>query len=89
MKDKKLYRELNGKMIGGVFSGLEAYTGIDQTLLRLLYVFLSIFSAFFPGILVYIVAVIIIPTREDVERKTFHEAEYEEKKDSNSESIFD
>lgn len=89
MKNKKLYRELNGKMFGGVFSGLEAYTGVDKTLFRLLYVFLSIFTAAFPGLVAYIIAVIIIPTREEVERNDYYDADFKEKSKSNSDSIFD
>lgn len=97
MREKKLYRDIENKMIGGVFSGLEDYTGVDKTVLRLIYAFLSVFSGGFPGITLYIIAAIIIPTKDEVERKAFHdnvkEAEYTEKteseKSSKSESIFE
>lgn len=48
-------------MIAGVCGGLAEYIGMDPTVVRLLYVLISIFSAAFPGILVYIIAMIIVP----------------------------
>jgi phage shock protein C len=60
MDGKKLYRSQN-KMIGGVCAGLADYLNVDPTLIRIAYVLLSIFSAGFPGILVYIILMIIIP----------------------------
>ncbi len=57
---KRLYRSRD-KMIGGVCAGLAEYMDVDPTLIRLAYVALSVFTAAFPGILCYILAVIIIP----------------------------
>lgn len=48
-------------MIAGVVGGLAAYWDKDQTTLRVLYVLISILSAAFPGILVYIILWVIIP----------------------------
>lgn len=48
-------------MIGGVVGGLAGYIGMDPVLARVLYVLISVFSAAFPGILVYIVLLIVIP----------------------------
>lgn len=59
--EKKLTRSVNDKMLGGVCSGLAKYFGLDPTLVRLRYAFLSIFTAGFPGIVLYILACIIIP----------------------------
>ena len=59
--EKKLTRSVNDKMLGGVCSGLAKYFGLDPTLVRLGYAFLSIFTAGFPGIVLYIMACIIIP----------------------------
>ncbi|NLF80091.1 MAG: PspC domain-containing protein, partial [Clostridia bacterium] len=38
------------------------YFGVDATLIRLAYVLLSVFTVAFPGIIVYILAAIIIPS---------------------------
>jgi len=51
-------------MIGGVVGGFAEYLGIDVALARVLYVVVSIMSAAFPGILVYIIAWILIPEEE-------------------------
>jgi len=43
------------KLIAGVCAGLAEWLGWDITLVRILYIVLSILSAGFPGILVYII----------------------------------
>jgi phage shock protein PspC (stress-responsive transcriptional regulator)/uncharacterized membrane protein len=48
-------------MVGGVISGLAAYTGWDVTLLRILFVVLVCFTAFFPFVLLYIIIWIVAP----------------------------
>ena len=57
---KQLKRSQN-RMIAGVCSGIAEYFDLDVSLVRIGYVLLSIISAAFPGILVYIIAWIIIP----------------------------
>ncbi|MBQ9881784.1 MAG: PspC domain-containing protein [Synergistes sp.] len=61
MAAKKLYRSNTNKMLGGVCGGVAEYFNVDPTLIRLAYVLLSVFTAAFPGILVYIIALIVIP----------------------------
>ncbi len=53
------------KSICGVCSGLAEYFDIDPTLVRIAYAFLAIFSACFPGVLLYIVMAIIMPDPEN------------------------
>lgn len=48
-------------MIAGVVGGLADYFGLDPALARVVYVLASIFSAAFPGILVYVLLWILIP----------------------------
>jgi phage shock protein C len=48
-------------MIGGVVAGLAQYFGLDVSLARVLYVLISILSAAFPGVLVYIIMWVLIP----------------------------
>jgi phage shock protein PspC (stress-responsive transcriptional regulator) len=48
-------------MIAGVCGGLATWFGWDVTLVRVLYVLVSILSVGFPGVLVYIVLWIIMP----------------------------
>lgn len=56
-----LRRSRSDRMIGGVIAGLAHYFGIDVTLARVLYVIGSILSAAFPGMLVYLILLILIP----------------------------
>ncbi len=58
-KIKKLYRNPDDKVLGGVSSGIAAYFGIDATVVRLLFV-LSVLL-FGTGALVYIILWIITP----------------------------
>ncbi len=57
---KKLHRSRN-QMIAGVCAGIAEYFNIDPTLVRIIYVILSIFSAGFPGLLLYIILWIVMP----------------------------
>lgn len=59
---KKLTKS-NDKCIAGVCSGIAEYLDLDPTLVRLGYAFLTFFTAFFPGILFYIVMAIVIPNK--------------------------
>ncbi len=61
---KNLKRSQN-RMIAGVCAGIADYFDLDVSLVRIGYVLLSIISAAFPGILVYIIAWIIIPEDEN------------------------
>lgn len=59
-----LRRSRSDRMIGGVIAGLARYFGIDVTLARVLYVVGSVLSAAFPGILVYLILLILMPQEE-------------------------
>ncbi len=61
MEVKRLFRSRSQIMLAGVCGGIAEYFQIDVTLVRLGWVFLSIFSAGFPGIVAYIVCVFVIP----------------------------
>ena len=56
-----LYRSRSNRMFAGVCGGLAAWLGWNPTMVRLLYVLVSVLSAAFPGILVYIVLWIAMP----------------------------
>ena len=57
----KLRRSRQHKLIGGVCGGLADWLGWDVTLVRVLYVLISIFSAAFPGLLAYVILWVIMP----------------------------
>lgn len=56
-----LRRSRKHRIIGGVCGGLADWLGWDVTLVRVLYVVLSIVSAGFPGILAYIILWFVMP----------------------------
>ncbi|MDD3079193.1 MAG: PspC domain-containing protein [Paludibacter sp.] len=58
--EKKLRRSRN-QMIAGVCAGIAEYFNLDPTIVRVAYVLLSIMSAAFPGILVYIILMLVMP----------------------------
>jgi phage shock protein C len=62
---KKLQRSSN-KMIAGVCAGIAEYLGLDITLVRILYVLISVFSAGFPGLLVYVILWFVMPDYYEV-----------------------
>lgn len=53
-------------MVAGVLAGLADYINMDPSILRILYVVLSIASIGFPGLIAYIVMWIIIPEDDTV-----------------------
>jgi phage shock protein C len=61
---QRLHRSRSNKMIAGVCGGLAEWLGWDPTLVRILYVVVSIASVAFPGILVYLVLWLIMPERQ-------------------------
>ena len=58
--EKRLTRSAN-KIVGGVCGGIAEYFDIDPTLVRVAYAALTIFSAGFPGVLLYIIMLILMP----------------------------
>ena len=59
-----LQRSLRHRMIAGVCGGFAEWLGWNPTIFRLLYVVVSILSAAFPGILVYLVLWLLMPNEE-------------------------
>ncbi len=60
-EQKKLTRPRTGRMLAGICAGIGNYFGIDATLIRIGYILLSLFSACFPGLLLYFILLLIIP----------------------------
>ena len=48
-------------MIAGVCGGIAEWLGWDPTVMRIVYVLVSILSAAFPGIIVYVILWILMP----------------------------
>jgi len=56
-----LRRSRRNRMIAGVCGGLAEWLGWDVTLVRILYVAVSLLSAAFPGLLVYLILWVLMP----------------------------
>lgn len=56
-----LYRSRKNRIIAGVCGGLAEWLGWSPSWVRLLYVLISIFSAAFPGLIVYIILWVVVP----------------------------
>ena len=61
--EKKLYKSNTDKKIDGVCAGIAEYLGIDPTVIRLLWVFATLFVG--AGILAYIIAAIVMPRKPE------------------------
>lgn len=66
-KPKKLYRSESNKMLAGVCGGLAEYFDMDITLMRLLWVGLSLVGG--PGVLLYIIFWLVVPTESEAKKK--------------------
>ena len=56
-----LRRSSDDRIIAGVCGGLARWLGWDPTLVRVLYVVVSVLSAAFPGMLAYLVLWVVMP----------------------------
>ncbi len=59
--DHPLVRVRRGALIAGVTPGLAKWLGWDPTLVRFGYVVVTLLSAGFPGVLIYILLWILMP----------------------------
>ena len=57
-----MYRS-SDRVLGGVLAGFADFINYDPTIVRILYVALSVVSAAFPGILLYLVLWVITPEK--------------------------
>ena len=60
----RLTRPKEGRLLLGVCAGLSKWWGVDRTLIRILYVVVSVCSAAFPGILCYLILAILVPPED-------------------------
>ena len=63
--DNRFTRSRSNRMIAGVMGGIAKRFGWDANLLRIVFVLVSILSAAFPGILVYLILWLLMPEAND------------------------
>jgi phage shock protein C len=64
---KRLYRSESDRMIAGVLGGLAEYLRVEPSLTRIGYVVLTVLTGFFPGIFLYLVMMLIVPSEPESE----------------------
>lgn len=60
-----LLRSRSQRMVGGVCGGIAEWLGWNANLVRLLFFGVSVASAAFPGLIVYVVLWVLMPERRD------------------------
>jgi phage shock protein PspC (stress-responsive transcriptional regulator) len=64
MANVGLYRSQRSNMIAGVMGGIAERFGWNANLLRIIFILVSVMSAAFPGILVYLVLWLVMPKQQ-------------------------
>jgi phage shock protein PspC (stress-responsive transcriptional regulator) len=59
-----LHRSRRNRILGGVCGGLAVWLGWGPTVVRILYVVVSVCSAAFPGMLVYVILWLLMPLED-------------------------
>jgi phage shock protein C len=63
--EKRLIRSRSDRKIAGVCAGMGQYLDLDISLVRILWVLVTFAVGFFPGLIAYIVAWIIVPEESE------------------------
>ena len=63
---KRLYRSSDNRVFAGICGGLGEYFDVDPTVVRVVYVLLSLITAVM-GVLLYIILLFVIPNRPRIE----------------------
>ena len=61
--EKKLTKS-NNKMLSGVLAGIAEYCDCDPTIIRVAYLFLTLFTAF-AGVVLYLLMMLVIPNKSE------------------------
>lgn len=77
-KNKKLYRVNEGKIFAGICTGIAEYASLDVTIVRVLWVAMSLFVG--AGLILYIICIFIIPLKPENEKNIKEETKVIEEK---------
>ncbi|MCJ7824847.1 MAG: PspC domain-containing protein [Anaerolineales bacterium] len=64
---RRLYRSRDERMVAGICGGLAEYTNIDPTIVRLLFVAVSLLGAAPGMLLAYLVMIFVVPEEPIIE----------------------
>jgi phage shock protein PspC (stress-responsive transcriptional regulator) len=65
---KRLLRSSKNRVVSGVCAGIAEYFNLDPVLVRAAWTFLTVITAIIPGVLLYFLAVVIVPESATGER---------------------
>lgn len=68
LRGRRLYRSRSDRVIAGVIGGFAEYVGADATLLRVGYALLTLALGVGPGVVLYVIAIFIVPEGPPVEQ---------------------
>ena len=71
--ERKLYRSKSDRKLLGVLGGFAKYFNVDATILRIIYVLLSLFVLGCP-IIIYLIVALVIP--EEPENSEYQDVKY-------------
>lgn len=75
--NRKLTKSKTNVVLTGTLAGFAEFLGIDPTIVRVIYVFLSLMTAGFPGITLYIVMAILIPAGRKTDNSGWNNRYYQ------------
>ena len=81
--EKKLFRDISNKLLGGVSSGLACYFNLDANLIRILWVLITLFTGPWT-VIVYTILWIILPGEDGSIYNVDPDAEFKQETKSNS-----
>lgn len=64
---RRMYRDPDNCIIGGVCSGLAAYWRVDPTIVRIIFILLAIFGL--AGVIIYLILWVVLPEAQTVAQK--------------------
>lgn len=64
----KLYRLEKSKKIAGICSGIADIYKIDVTLVRLIFIFATVLTGIWPGVVTYLAAWYLVPEKESLQQ---------------------
>jgi len=59
--EKRLTRSRENRILAGVMGGIGEFFGVDPVIIRLGYLLLTVFTGFVPGIVGYLLAILVVP----------------------------
>ena len=71
---KRLERDVDKAVFAGVLAGLAEYFGQDPVFFRVVAIIFLIVTGFFPGILFYVVAWVLMPKKDQSKQPFDYEA---------------